>query len=67
MNGLEYYLTGWYRGRDFFMHSEVVRELQLELVPEDRKDLTRWKRLGGMLVALPKAIRLEYACLFSSK
>lgn len=49
------------------MHSEVVRELELELVPEDGKDLTRWKRLGGMLAPLPKPTRLEYACLFSSK
>lgn len=30
-------------------------ELGLELVPGDRKDLARWRRLGGTWVALPKA------------
>lgn len=41
--------------------------LELELVPGGRKDLAKWRRLEGMLVTLPKAARLEYACLFHSE
>lgn len=42
-------------------------ELGLELVPGDRKDLARWRRLGGTRVALPKAARPDCASLFTSE
>lgn len=71
MNSLYYYITGkgFCKGRDFFMHTVVVGGggLELELVPGGGKDLAKWRRLEGMLVALPKAARLEYACLFQSE
>lgn len=49
------------------MQPGVAGRLELELVPGYWKDLARWKRLGGMLVALLKVARLECACLFNSE